>query len=990
MNSNGIHISLFTLILVFLFTLPVYTQTADLKQIPLKYKDVKESASVAINDNELLFFFVNPTQDSIYSIRTTDLGSNWSQQSLILKFESNQSAIVLRIAAIKTNTNRIILSCAYSSTTIISDSIIIIKSDDLGHSWSSPSKIKGGNLANRLSNKIGELVLTKSSSNTLYLSFNNRANHYLWFKKSIDDGQTWTDTAKTIYFSNYFTISDVNIFTLDDQNLNTIFVESTPGQNVLMKKSSDAGETWSDTETIFGSEEKIKFPRTIITDDNRLWLVYQKELFYNLPYSSGGYTAYYFNNNIYYRISTDLGNTWGEEIQLTKYTGDDNYLNLTYYNNVPLISFSTQRFSNNYNLTFLIPNKIDELKTPPYIGFSYIESIDSLKTKFSFKAYVFDDEAMKKVTVNLDNGFFNGELYDDGNHDDGEANDSLYGVNFEISRLNNYESYLIQSNNLKIPINKKGIIASLGYPHSTNYLSGILDCYDIHNSLVTTNENYPVPIIDSYGGKFDGEVFLFASGFLMSGLDGDSIWANGVATASLIEDYLPGNVGSDPEDKRNSIYVLKVDDKPFGNSWQIWKDAVNRGAEFYDGDNDGIYNPVDKNFNGIWDTDEDMPMILGDETVWCVFNDGVPAYMRRLGVPPKNIEVAQTIFTSIKPGLENVMFLRYKILNKSNVDYDSVYFGFWADTDLGQATDDRVGCDTMLNSGMVYNNGSDYYYGDNPPAFFTTLLQGPITETGLNADTAFNRLGELLGTKIFSGSLNSKISAHTMSIGGDPSLSDPSESIFVRNYLMGKTHFGDYPDPCTFSYGHVLGGINCDEVNKRLWFSGDPVNQVGWVETLSSDVRNLLSTGPFTLKQNEPIDIIAAYIVGRGTDALNSITVTREIVAGVIQEYQNNFPRLTYKSGLPTNPIISYELYQNYPNPFNPVTTIRYALPQDGVVTIKVFDILGQQVATLKNEYQKANRYEVQFNSKGLASGVYIYKLQVNDYSESKKMMLLK
>jgi hypothetical protein len=85
-----------------------------------------------------------------------------------------------------------------------------------------------------------------------------------------------------------------------------------------------------------------------------------------------------------------------------------------------------------------------------------------------------------------------------------------------------------------------------------------------------------------------------------------------------------------------------------------------------------------------------------------------------------------------------------------------------------------------------------------------------------------------------------------------------------------------------------------------------------------------------------------------------------------------------------------FNLYQNYPNPFNPTTTIIYAIPQDGIVTIKIFDILGQQVATLKNEFQKANRYEVQFNSKGLAIGVYIYKLQVNDYSESKKMMILK
>jgi len=618
-----------------------YSQVSDLKQIPLQYKDVKESAVVAISDNELLFFFVNPTQDSIFSIRTTDLGNNWSQQSLIYKFEAYQNGTVFRLAAIKTNTNRVILSLVhYSIVTIISDSITIIKSDDLGHTWDTPIMIKGGTLANTLSNRIGELVLTKSASNILYLSFNNRSNHYLWFKKSFDDGQTWTDTAKIIYLSNYFTISDVSIFTLDDQNLTAIFVESTPGQNVLMKKSSDGGETWSDTETIFGSEEKIKFPRTIITDDNRLWLVYQKELFYNLPYSAGGMTAYYFNNNIYCRISEDLGNTWGDENQLTKYTGDDNYLNLTYYANVPMLSFSTQRVSNHYNLTFLIPNKIEEIKTPPYIGFSFIESRDSLKTKFSFKAYVFDEEAVKKVTVNLDDGFFNGELYDDGNHGDDEANDSLYGTIFDMPRLNNYQTYLLQSNNLKIPVNSRGIIASTGYRSPTNSMSGILDCFDINNSQVSTNENYSVPIIDSYGGKFDDIVFLFASGFMMSGLDGDTIWANGVASASLIEDYLPGNVGSDPEDKGNSLYVLKADDKPFGNSWQVWKDAVERGAEFYDGDNDGIYNPIDKNFNGIWDRDEDMPMILGDETVWCVYNDGVPDSLRRLGVPPKYIEVA--------------------------------------------------------------------------------------------------------------------------------------------------------------------------------------------------------------------------------------------------------------------------------------------------------------------------------------------------------------
>lgn len=970
-----------------------FSQVTELKQVPLQYKDVKESASVAITDNELLFFFINPTQDSLFSIRTTNLGNSWSRQSLIYKFPSNAISVLFNLCAVKTNTNRIILCWGYSNSVLISDSITITTSDDAGQNWSSPTKIKGGTSGSGVSKQVSELTLTKSFSNDIYLGFNNKGRRFLWFKKSTDNGTTWTDTAKVIYSSTIYT-SDVSVVTNDDQNLSAFFTEGTSvSVNKIMKiSSSNGGQTWSNPEAIIEDTLQIKSPRAIITSDDKLWLVYQKESSFPYIHPEWYQLTYYKPSDIFYRISEDLGNSWQPEKQLTKYVGDDNYLNLTYYNNSPLLSFTTQRFTNSHNPTFLIPGKFEENKTPPYIIYSYGKNIDTIKTKCIVKALLIDDKSVSKVLINFADGQLTGELFDDGMHSDGESNDSIFANVFDVPRLNNYDVYLIEKNNLKIPINKKGIIAASGYPVAYNLLPGVLEAYDKNNNVVIKDDEIDI-LISSFGGKFDDVVFLFSSGFMMSGLEGDSIWANGVASASLVEDYIPGIVGSDPKDKRNSIYVLNADDKPFGNSWQVWKDAVERGAEFYDGDNDGIYYPIDKNFNGIWDSDEDMPMILGDETVWCVYNDGIPDSLRRLRVPPKDIEIAQTIFTSSKPGLENVMFLRYKILNKSFVDYDSVYFGFWADPDLGEATDDLVGCDTLLNSGLVYNDGADnfeYGYGDNPPAFFTTLLQGPITDTGLNTDTAYNKLGELLGTRMFPSLKNSNISAHTMSIGGDPSLSDPSESIDVRNNLMGKTRFGNYPDPCTFSYGQVLGGVNCNEVNNRLWVSGDPVTQIGWIETVPADQRNLLSTGPFKLKQNEPVDVIAAYVVGRGTDALNSITVAREIVQGVIEEYKNNFPSLTYKSGVPTNPIVSYELYQNYPNPFNPTTTIRYAIPKDGIVTIKIFDILGQEVATIKNEFQKANRYEVKFDSKGLASGVYIYKLQVHDYTESKKMILLK
>ena len=88
--------------------------------------------------------------------------------------------------------------------------------------------------------------------------------------------------------------------------------------------------------------------------------------------------------------------------------------------------------------------------------------------------------------------------------------------------------------------------------------------------------------------------------------------------------------------------------------------------------------------------------------------------------------------------------------------------------------------------------------------------------------------------------------------------------------------------------------------------------------------------------------------------------------------------------------ITEYALDQNYPNPFNPSTTIRYQLPQDGMVTLKVYDILGSEVATLVNEQKTAGRYEINFDASRFASGVYIYKLQAGSFISSKKMLLVK
>jgi hypothetical protein len=90
-----------------------------------------------------------------------------------------------------------------------------------------------------------------------------------------------------------------------------------------------------------------------------------------------------------------------------------------------------------------------------------------------------------------------------------------------------------------------------------------------------------------------------------------------------------------------------------------------------------------------------------------------------------------------------------------------------------------------------------------------------------------------------------------------------------------------------------------------------------------------------------------------------------------------------------------FSLEQNYPNPFNPATKIRYSVPQEvkrekSNVILKVYDILGSEVATLVNEQKEPGYYEVDFNASSIASGMYVYRLTAGKYISTKKMLLIK
>ncbi|MGB5531376.1 MAG: T9SS type A sorting domain-containing protein, partial [Ignavibacteriaceae bacterium] len=86
----------------------------------------------------------------------------------------------------------------------------------------------------------------------------------------------------------------------------------------------------------------------------------------------------------------------------------------------------------------------------------------------------------------------------------------------------------------------------------------------------------------------------------------------------------------------------------------------------------------------------------------------------------------------------------------------------------------------------------------------------------------------------------------------------------------------------------------------------------------------------------------------------------------------------------------NFKLEQNYPNPFNPKTNIQYAISNRQFVTLKVYDVLGNEIASLVNEEKPAGEYEVEFDATGLPSGIYFYQLKAGNFVETKKMLLIK
>ena len=163
----------------------------------------------------------------------------------------------------------------------------------------------------------------------------------------------------------------------------------------------------------------------------------------------------------------------------------------------------------------------------------------------------------------------------------------------------------------------------------------------------------------------------------------------------------------------------------------------------------------------------------------------------------------------------------------------------------------------------------------------------------------------------------------------------------------------------------------------------------------------------YTLNAGDTMRILFGQMAARGTNNVNSVTKLKDLCRAAKLIYETNFPVSVFN--ISNEVPATFALMQNYPNPFNPVTRIRFGVAQPSprlkpfsspqrltdlqrgtLVVLKVYDMLGREVRTLVNEMLEPGTYEVRFDGSGLNSSVYFYRLTAGDFTETRKMVMLK
>jgi N-acetylmuramoyl-L-alanine amidase len=240
-----------------------------------------------------------------------------------------------------------------------------------------------------------------------------------------------------------------------------------------------------------------------------------------------------------------------------------------------------------------------------------------------------------------------------------------------------------------------------------------------------------------------------------------------------------------------------------------------------------------------------------------------------------------------------------------------------------------------------------------------------ISENSVGIDTNISKFAITNERKVTgsnSGRLIYKFTG-TNGIAAVPNLNKPSVGV-DNNANVGIWVFGDLSS-------NILEYYFADTQNNTVAIFVDTINWTGW-KMKYFPVGNILLTGEKFLTELS----IKQTSFGSVDGTIYYDDFQNDVVVNVQDE----------KNQLPTEFVLS----QNFPNPFNPTTNINWTLPENGIVSLKIYDMLGKEISTLVNQFMQAGRHSIEFNASSLASGVYYYQLKTNNYTSTKKLLLLK
>jgi len=378
------------------------------------------------------------------------------------------------------------------------------------------------------------------------------------------------------------------------------------------------------------------------------------------------------------------------------------------------------------------------------------------------------------------------------------------------------------------------------------------------------------------------------------------------------------------------------------------------------------------------------PLCFADGSTFAVYNTADSNFINRN--PQFALEVQQNIYAYAgnKAGipldfLDEVIFIEYKFINKGNISFDSAYCGFWTDLDISAS---RLAVDTASQTGymwMDYKNKTPSFDSVNAAAVGFTQLYGPMVESAGN--------NAIISGIVKRDYKNLPLTAYHPV--GDDSYADTFYYGIARKrehaYYMaqGLDKFGrNVKDPLT-------GNVTKFPLSYNPVLTENPPNY-----PQSGGDGFYLFSGPFNLAPGDTNWVMYAYLpVAAGGPLKSVIELKRRALALLSLNYDDYVVKTPMKKiQMPDEPVIpeKFGVYQNYPNPFNSLTNIRFDLPNDSNVQIRVFNSLGEKVKEINLGILAAGEKNHTLHLSGASSGVYFVRIEVQGASELIKMVYLK